>query len=282
MQRNPVAAPPAQPPLYGLIAAAPIVDDADMRWVAGVSFSPEACGSSGRDSIAFCGPGSALEIPDAPGIVDADPFLVWAGDKCGMRGYGSRDFAGRARRQLEATQSYQVANELWTGTVRTADSLVNRALVDSESDLLTAGAMPAPVALGMVEQALAVCGQGRRGMVHVTGQVLMELVGAQVVIRSGQVWTTPLGTIVVADAGYDGSAPGGTPAGATQFMYGTSMLRVRLGPVEVIPSDLREAVDTATNTTRVYALRPALIEWDECCHVAAEVDTAVPVIGGAD
>ena len=79
-------------------------------------------------------------------------------------------------------------------------------------------------------------------MIHCTPQVLTHLVDRGSVIKEGNVWVTPMGHIVVADAGYSGDGPDADAADSTsQWMYGTSLLSVILGPVEIIPGTLEDA-----------------------------------------
>lgn len=284
--RTPVTAPQARPPGYGLIAAAPVVEDGDLRWAGGWEFLPEGCGIGGRDSIACEGNVGAMTPERGPGVVQGDPLWVWAGDTCSTFGSMGRDWQGRARRQLAAIESYELANELWEGTVTTADSLANRFLAGpgADSDTVTNGPTDLVRALGCVEQGLAEALHGAQGMVHVTPQLLLHLVAAQVVQRQGNLWTTPTGHIVVADAGYTGAGPASVgPTASSQWVYGTPIIQVRLGPVMVIPGDrLAEAMDRQVNTVVVLAGRLAGFQWaSECAHIAAEVDEGVCLVGGA-
>lgn len=291
--RAPVTAPPARPPVYGLIAAAPEwTGDPDLRLPAGWSYQPEGCGLSGRLPVTCEGDTPAMDRFDRPGLVEGAALWVYAGDECTAAGSLTRDFIGRARRQLAATESYQLANELWTGSASVAANpdLPNRSLagVATESDTVTTVASSAADALGCLEAGLASALFGGQGMIHVTPQLLVHLVGQQLVLREGRVWTTPMGHIVVADAGYTGSGPGGVAAGATQWAYGTPMIFVRLGPVMTFPDNLddargwAEALHRDVNDVVVVAGRLAGYRWaNECAHVAAEVDVPVCAIGGA-
>lgn len=279
--RTPVTAPPAQPPRYGLVPAAPTVEDGDLRWTGGLIFDPEQCGVGGAVAMECAGSvGTAIDPARSPANVEADPFAVWAGDECSTIGFAARDWEGRARRQLLATESFQVASELWTGTLRDSAGLVNRALVDADSDTVTDGPTSVTGAIACLEYALGRALQGRRGMIHVTTQLLTYMQALRLVEVAGGLVTTALGTVVVADAGYDGSGPGGDPAGASQWAYATSMLQLRLGPVEVIGDEVSQ-IDRSVNTRSVVAVRPVAVQWDECAHIAAEVDLAVCLIGGA-
>lgn len=288
-------APAPRVPRYGLIAAAPTVDDPDLRLLAGgFAFQPEGCGLGGRTSITCTG--SVVDDMDpadltSPDVIRGDAVWVWAMDSCSSFGFNARDWEGRARRQLAATESFQLANELWTGreTLQPTPDLENRflAMPGTESDQVTAGPTAIVAALGCVEAALASHLQGQPGMIHVTPQVLIHAAAAYAIERQGNVWVTPMGNVVVADAGYDGSAPGGASAGSSQWIYGTATIQVRLGPVEIIPGDITDArnlaaaMDRAVNDITVVAGRLAAFQWsNECAHVAAEVNIPVCLVGG--
>lgn len=124
-------------------------------------------------------------------------------------------------------------------------------------------------------------------MIHCTPQTLVRWVAASAVRLEGGQYLSPLGNIVVADAGYDGSGPGGVAAGASQWAYATGLISIRLSTPQVIPGDVEtaqsiaQALNREDNTLDVYAQRLALVQWDECCHIAAELDLAVCAIGGA-
>lgn len=281
MARQRVEAPPATPPLYGLVIAAPDLGDSfpEETYAAGFKFAPEGCGDAGRVAV-DCHGHNGTRAPGSNGaIIEGDPFLVWATDQCSTLGFAARDFEGRARRQLAASESFQIANELWTGDLAIADGLANRYLTDSASDTVTSSAGTPTASLGALVAALGAAQHGMTGMIHVTPQVLVLLAADWAVYRDGNIWRTPMGHRVVADDGYDGSGPGGTPASATQWMYATSTIRVGRGAVD-IPGTFDENVNRDTNYVRIYAQRLALYEWtSECAHFAAEVAVPVPLVG---
>lgn len=279
---------PVEPPRYGLLVAAQVTPLNGVRWQRGIKFEPESCGSSGRTAILECGSTDELLAERDAAFVNADPFLIWSADECSIFGARARDWSGRVTRQLEATQSFQIAEELWTGTLSAEAGLDNRALVDSASDTLTNGAVSALDAFACLEQGLARCSQGRRGMIHVTPQVLVHLITNATVVREGTQYLSPLGNIVVADAGYDGSGPGGVPASTSQWAYATGLIGVTLeAAAEVVPGSLEDAqslwraLDRDVNTLGIRAQKLAMYQWDECCHLAAEINLAPCLIGGA-
>jgi hypothetical protein len=101
-------------------------------------------------------------------------------------------------------------------------------------------------------------------------------VGANLLTNAGGLWLSPMGNIVVADAGYTGATPAGAAATTTQYAYATSMIYLRLGEVETLGSELIDQVDFRVNTRRFVVWRPAVFEWDECVLLSAQVDVPVP------
>ena len=163
--------PPPRPPRYGLLAVAPVVDDGDLRPLsAGWNFQPEGCGISGIGDADCAGNTDLMDPPAQPDSVDGDPLWIWGADECSTFGFNAREWEGRARRQLQSTESYQLANELWDGTVTQAAGLGNRwlAAADVLSDTVTNGPSAVATALACVEQGLAETLYGQQGMIHTT------------------------------------------------------------------------------------------------------------------
>ena len=279
--RTGIAAPPARPPRYGLLAAAPVVKDPDLRWMGSFDWAPELYDGGGRANLDCIGgtiepnsPTGAIPPVSNPSLVDGDPFVVWGEDTATTRGHTARDAEGRAQRQLAATESYNVADELWGGTLRDAESLANRCLVDtSATDTVTEAPATPIAALACLDFVLGRVLQGGQGMIHMTRQLLILLAQNQGLIREGSLWTTATGNLVVADAGYSGDGPGQV-AGETQFMYGTSMIQVHLGPVEMFGSEA-DQIDRSVNEWSVIAQRVVAYQFDQGGLLAAEVATPV-------
>lgn len=274
-------------PAWGLLAAATIVDDPNLGRGDGFTYQPRPCPQGGATYLSCNDYGSTSIGGDTDDDeIDGDPILVWANDACSGKMWNARDPISRAQAKLAAIESYELAAELWDGTIgQTAGWASNISLTDLSSDRLTTTAVAADVALGRIEGGLAHYLKGGRGMVHVTPQVLVALVAAQAVVKVGNAWYTPMGHVVVADAGYSGNGPaavaGGTPAGSTQYIYGTSMIGVRRGPVEVFPGTREEAFNPFNNRYEVTATRVlAFVFATDCAHVAAEVNITIPTIGG--
>lgn len=276
-----VQSPPATPPLVSLVRSARRVDEPDDRWMNGFGFAPEGCAMSGI--LDPCDTGVEKEVPASRDSIDFEPYVIWAGDSCSSFGFSQRDYEARARRLLEACQSKQIAEEFWKGTVAQANDWPNRFLADvANVDLLTeSGGVSPTQALSCLEQGLAEC-QCSQGMIHATPQVVTYWVSEHLVIREGGLLITQLGTIVVADGGYDGSDPNGNaPISGGVWAYGTGIVDVRLGPVQVFPSSMNEALNRSTNLVTFRAERMAAATWDSCCLVGAEIDIDLCSIGGS-
>jgi hypothetical protein len=286
-----IPAPPAQPPRYGLIAAAAIAEGAE-RWEMGATWEPEGCGI-GDSGPYDCAPLAARDDDrNGGGAVIARPLLLWAIDSCSALGFHGRDWIGRARRALAASESFQLAQEMWTGAIATGAGSETPYLADDETLVLEDGD---PVELGealpLLEHAAARCSHGRRMMLHVPVQVLalMRDQGSNYVERDGALLTTDIGSIVVADAGYPGTGPdatqgsGGADVG-NHWLYSSAVVSVRLGAVETFPRTLDDArelgamVDRSVNNAVAWAQRTALYQLEPCCRFAVQTDVPVPTI----
>lgn len=251
-----VLAVPAEPPRYGLLVAAPKLPADDVVWEGGIQWAPEQ-NNGGGVVAADCHGETATMTPgtNIP-VSKADPFVVWAEDHCSTIGYLARDYEGRARRQLEATQSYRIANELWLGTEAQAVTLENEYLVRAP-EILASGTAFSPIpALATIDQGLGQMLAGQRGMIHVSPNLLDQMDAGGGLTQSGQIWITAMGNIIVADAGYPGTKPAGA-AGTNQWIYATPMIRYRLSEVFA-----RSALDRSVNLMVAYAERMALLQWD--------------------
>lgn len=266
-----VQAPAASTPPYGLVVAAPTINDG-ADWQYGITLVPEQCAAGGRGAVTCLS-----DLPDmstgarGPAAVTAKPFIVWAADECSALASTTRDFEGRARRALAAAESYEIAAELWTGSLSST-----KPLADASAVAASATAVTPLVGLSDLEWALGRCGKGRRGMIHVTPQVFTILVGQNVLRFAGGVWLSPMGNIVVADPGYPGTSPAGAHPTTTQWAYASSMVYIRRGQTESLTDNLSELVDISVNDYRYVAWEPVVIEWDQCCLFSVELSVPVP------
>lgn len=283
----PVDGPQATPPRTSLVNSA--LDAAafaawnpedEAKRTNGFTFAPESCGRNVRivDRCEI----TTLDTPDDnPDVVEVVAYEVRAYDKCSTL-TGERDREGRVRRLLAACESKQIASELWTGTLAQASSWPNRYLASPEADEVTSGATDPFTALACLERGLQLCSCGGRGMIHASAEVVTLWSERGVLRREGNTILTIHDTIVVTDAGYDGSSPDGDAAtSGSVWAYATGLVYVYRGPVTVY-ADEGSTIDRATNDQVVWAQRPAAATWgDQCCHKAAQLDIDLCTIGGS-
>lgn len=252
------------------------------RWEDEVQYLPEAfCGTGEAQDP--CSPGMFNQVQATPSVVHAKSFEVTAGDTCSTLGWAAHDFVGRATRALLAVESRQIAAEFWTGKLAVQAGWPNTYLASTGSDTVTNGPSSAATVLDCLEQALAECGNGQRGAIHCTPQLGSLWSGFGNTLRNvNGLILTYRGTIIIPDAGYDGSGPGGTPAtDGSQWTYATLLPTVRRGEVIVNPSTFEEAIDRRLNTLTWYAHRMANVSVPGCCVLAAQVDLPLCLVGGA-
>lgn len=270
-------ATPLRVPRFGLLASASVSDNLPgVRWGFGVEWLPELhpTGSEGIGARALkCDP-TAVEHgeDDKAKIEEAYPFTVYAFDWCSTLGYSGRDWAGRARRLLEATQSFTIAKEFWTGTIAQAESLSNVWLGAATSTLVENSAYEPGKAVARMDRAIAEQLRNGVGMLHTSVEVLGRLVQAQAVWRDGDVWRSPMGNPIVADGGY-GAAARDADTGA--FIVATTPVEIVLGPVRTIDltDEMYAAVDHTVNDLVVWAERDVLVMHEpQLIHHAIEVD----------
>lgn len=276
-RRQAMTAPPARPPRYSLIGVAETLQLSDELLAGGYTFDPEACGSN-RGGIAELGCAGDItppEPPAAPELVVGDPFVIWAADECSTLGFNARDYEGRATRMLNASQSYWLAQALWHGdTINVAQP----SLMTYAYDEISYNALSITEAVAQISAGLAYTLRGERGMIHMSPSNLDRAVAAGVAIRDGNLWVTSMGHVIVADAGYDGAGPDAAEQSINaDWIYGTDMISVALGDVEIIPGSFADAtaraqmVDRSINLLTIYAERLATWISTGCEWVCAPV-----------
>lgn len=282
----PVDADPAAAPPLSLVAASRNGDTAP-RWENGITYLPEPQSGHGTlDPCAF--DAGTLGEPVPPDLIVYDPFGVWAADGCTTMQSEAEDWRARALRLLEAATPWEVGREFWRGDQAEAhngafpgDLWANRYLTDGNAtDLTGAGAADAVDALACLEEALTE-GYGARGMIHATRKVATLWQAANLLRREGRLLLTAFDTIVVPDAGYDGTGEdGNAPAAGEQWAFATDMVKVRLGepvPVPAGEDGPASAVRFDVNKLVYRAERLAAVTFDGIRHFGIRV--AVPACG---
>lgn len=276
-----VTAPQPAAPFHSLIRAADTSRDGDAGgdWLRGLTYAPETPG--GWTALAACADGTVDHLNEGPTpIVEYEPWLLQVEHPCHTTfGYDAPAVDAELRRALDATESHAIARELWTGEVTDAveaerhpdtpgDRTPNLSLTGGPTVLNGGTPLDPKRALGVIEQALGDLLRGGRAMIH-TARSAQPFVPD--LAREGNLLTTRLGNLVVADSGYPGTPPDGTPAAeGVGWWYGTGIVVVRRGPVRVDGPEV-EVIDTSNNTITRRVDRPVAATFDRAAHVAVAV-----------
>jgi hypothetical protein len=269
-----VPAPQARAPLHSLIRAADTTRDADPDWERGLHYAPEAVG--GYRALSGCS-AQTLDFGAGDGpapTVDYQPWELEVQDPCPSTfGYSEAEVTARLQRAVDAVESFGIARELWTGDLSAADEAAGG---PQENPALTKGPTViggGPVApkrgLGMLQQAIGEALHGQQATLHVSRTAEPYLTD---LIKVGNLLFTRLDNLVVADAGYPGTAPDGTADTAgVAWLYATGTVVVRRSPLFLGPTALAETVDQTTNTIRRTASKVVAATFDPATLFAVPI-----------
>ena len=280
--RTLVAAPPTRVQTHTLHGAAARPAQGE-RWTSGIVWDSPLCGTTGGVLLPGCDPyeiteGEGEEATTSPVKVPTvdftggvyDPIVVWAAGRCSTFGDRAR-VAESVRAALLIDRHRQLEHEFWTGTLAQEDGNDNPYLAKEGTvdELHDGDPTPLAYALADLQQAIADCAPGGRGMIHATVRTvaLWQLLG--MVRVDGTSLVDVFGNLIVPGVGYDGSAPGGVvdTTGRTAWAYATGIVVAAFG------SDLElDAVDRDVNSTEVVIEEIAGAWFDECCLTGVNVD----------
>lgn len=244
----------------------------DNHWVAGYSQEYGLCGIK-VEGWNPCGQAAATTYHDSSTsghFGEVSPFDVVIIDACDSP-LAPNLREERERRLLELLDiaSLKAAErELWAGPATIAYEPVaadrNRYLANGNATAIGT-ATGARVALAKLEDALATCGAGEQGVIHMTRGTATILGSGALEVRDGNL-VTMLGTNVIAGPGY----PATTATTAT--MYATGPVIVHLGAAAMLSENDADYFTASSNKFVLRAERPVSVTWDGCCHVSALVD----------
>lgn len=274
---------PATPPLHGLQATA-IEARSPLRWQQGLTVPPpENCvEASGWDPDVCAWPivdGDPVkpvksDSADSGPSHNVVPFVLESPFECASQNFKVVDFAGRARRQLEAATTKGMEHEFWTGTLKPANpNLATGATV------IGGGAYSPRHAFAMLGQALSNCAHGGRGMLHAPTFIVDDWLtqfGSGIEASGGRLVTVNRGDYIVSGTGYNGTGPAGVSVSSGQsWAYATGPVRYWLDDILVFPDTLGEALDRKNNRVEYRAERFAMVDFDACCHFAILIDSSI-------
>jgi hypothetical protein len=275
-----VNGPLPRPPGRSLTKCATIRELGDEHWMNGIAvhgYIPDTGVVWGS-----CPPGEPVakqEQQTANPTPEFGPMTAYLAETCstksimvGSQAESEKAFKERAAVTFAAVESAAIARELWTG----AELPDNPHLADANADVLNSGAATGLVnGLALLEEAIA--DTGRAGVIHLsvgTALAASALGGGLLVADRGGCLFTVNGTLVIVDAGYDGSAPEGeTPsAGTVRWAYATGPVEVLRSEPFLVPNTLREAIDREQNSVTYRAERYYIPFWDTALQAAVAID----------
>jgi hypothetical protein len=210
---------------------------------------------------------------------DIKPFFIELTETRSGLSFNAIDRIARLSRQIEGMSQKSIETELWDGAVRKGESHDNKALSDAGTTLVNSGnALGAVLALAELERSMAAASNaGETGVIHMTSDVA-SLLNTRLEKSEDGTLITRIGTPVVVGAGYSGNGPTGVTGAAAsatnKWIYGTGIVKVYLGDVDVVNDNLAQAYDVSGNANdmRIKAIRPAAVYFDTSIHLAARVD----------
>jgi len=236
----------------------------------------------------FTPPDAKKEYDGEQGPIRVHPYTVEVPYTCSSWGFEVNDYQGKAARQLEAGLSKAIEEEFWTGARNPSSPNLTFWTPNDNLHVVNPGGAAAPVAvnvsigIALLEQALAYCGHGGRGMIHAAPVIVSRSAGLYLIddddTNEGKVLTTrSAGHVIVAGSGYPLTGPFGQPPPGTDegWMFATGMVDVWLGDPRVYPEEFAHALDRATNTVTFRGERTAVAAHDACCTFAVLVDYSV-------
>lgn len=233
---------------FGLFSVVTPTPDADTSWEGmGITWLSQFCASIGVtydpcivDNVDDLAASTYCTQPQY------QPFTVYELSEVTTRNEATNEANARAR--LAEVEQVAVESQLWP--------LLATAVTE-----VSAGIGSVLEALAFTEQALGEA-YPAQGVIHMSRYAATLL--APDLVREGSRLTTPLGTPVVAGAGY-GEISGA--AAANVSIYGTGPLVMRRGAVQYVTTR-----DLTTNRSFALAYRTYVIGWD-CAAVGATATT---------
>lgn len=257
-----VEGPARQALPYGLFSVlTPRSSGGDPHWQNGVIWETLTCEpvlglgdpscDTGRDTTGIPKQFAASGLPGA-----ATPFAVYGSYTCTPLGHSPEYAQAQAVAHLLAREEARVEQAIWSG------DLDNTGFITGATSVGTALSLAR--GLAALEQWIAT-EYGSLGVIHVTRDVALLLLGAQLAVVKGSSLYTALGTPIVAGAGYPGTSPlGAAPAAGSAYLYATpALLGYRSEPFAGA-SPASAGFDRATNDMLAVAERTYVVGWDSC------------------
>lgn len=256
-----IEVPRIAPPRQSLVAIAGVTTETSDRFISGLTWLPEPLRTEGSGDLGTWKVDAANTAVSGSSISPAatgNAYGIWAAESFTAIGLDWQDAVDRVARKLSTFESYAIEAQLWSDSLLVNPSLK---LVGTGAALAGSGSGQTIVrSIGIADTKIAQT--WGRGYVHMRPETFAGAVANQVVARDGNLWTTPLGNVVIPGAGYSGLSPAGSGSVGDDFICATPVVEVHRSGVTITPDRVAEATDRSTNTVVVYAMRFVSTIWD--------------------
>lgn len=241
------------------------------RWpLAGVTWVTWGCSNIDTDVVG-CEVTNIKSLEDFAAIETQKAFLLVDGVRCSTLSSVPDTMDRRLEKRLDVYASAAFAVELMRGTNGGPNSFKT-----NETTIISNTARTLRLAFADMETWLADKLHGARGIIHLT-PAAMILAAADGLVRfvEGQ-WQTATGHLVVADAGYDGSAPNGVAAVAADvdFLYASGPIYYAVTAIAPVGRRNHESTDMTRNVHQFFSERYGLLAFDPCAVGAVRTTLA--------
>ncbi len=259
-------APSALP--YNLLSVAQVEPVTDARFENGVGYFPYPCGPAKKFDQCATVVVAKTTSTTTP-ATDFGAFTVYLATTCTMRGVGNDvdEWNRRIMASFEAYEPQQVELEFWEGGIQP-----NNPHLTTSSPTLPNGSTTTNLVngLAMLEGVIV-----RDAVIHMSRRMAVAMASQRLVRDYGDgVLRTPLGTPVVAGAGYTGKEPSGQPAnaGTVEWIYATTKPSIFRSQAVLLPGTPAEALNRTLNDYTIYAERQYVVAFDQCLRAAVRID----------
>lgn len=216
------------------------------RFLGGVTWTPNLCqgllttdANDGCTLIPFGDVHASNDRYDCEPVVAQYPFHVYDALRGSTLEYTAEELGEEVTRRLPTLLSAAFASELLSSSAGGANALALSKSAHAPTDGGYTARANILSAIFALETELAKTLYGAQGMIHMPpGMLIHAVAGGGFILNSQGQYETPLGNLIVADAGYvDAPAPTGQSASSTgtEWVYASGPVRYQMtepGPVD--------------------------------------------------
>lgn len=263
--------PVPQPPRFGLLSVAQIVDDLDQHWMGGAVVRPYPPGQANVHDPCATGSTAVKAVAADAELAPFGGYTVYLADQCTGRGIGDvAEFRARLAAALAATEGAAVEAELMVGAgLGTFPHVTDTDLVQLHSGTSTSPEN----GLALLEDAIG--DTGKAGVIHASPSIATAWRARNLIEPSGTtMYAVASGNPVAVGRGYIGVRPDGesAPSACQGWAFATGPIQVRRSEAIVNPPDIAGAMDRALNDITFYAERDYLHIWDRELQAGVLID----------